>query len=101
MATKQLPTERVRRSITPVGQVSIGTVQRDGETAYTVKLQTPAGVTDTEQRPASTGKISIPVRMRRDEDEYVVERTPAGIILTPVADDYEERTIVLEPTNQQ
>lgn len=99
MATKQLPTERVRRSITPVGQVSIGTVQRDGETTYTVKLQTPDGVTNTEQRPASAGKISIPVRMRGDEDEYMVERTPKGILMIPIADDYEERTIVLEPTN--
>lgn len=100
MATKQLPTERVRRSITPVGQVSIGTVQRDGENAYTVKLRTPNGVTDTEERPASAGKISIPKRMRRDEDAYMVERTPTGIILTPVADDYETRTLVLEPTEQ-
>lgn len=93
----EIPTERVRRSLTPVGQISIGTVQKDGEDAYKVKVESPNGDTDTVQRPATAGKISIPARFRGDEDEYIVEREEEGIRLVPVADDHNERNILLLP----
>lgn len=93
----KLPTERVRRTLSSVGQIRIGAIKRDGETAFDVRLNGPNESTEPERRPSTGEKISIPADMRGDETEYIVERPNDEIILIPVADDFDERTIVLSP----
>ena len=86
--------ERIRRPLSPVGQITIPSTIRGDEREYDISLNGT-----TKRHPVTPdGKVSIPREMRGDEHAYFVEDRGDSIVLIPLTTDQTDlRRIHLSP----